>query len=332
MVRLVAAANGNMEEVIHIACAANENYVPHCAAMLHSALTVDAEARLIVHFLHDDELSSRSEDALRRLVESLGGIWMAHLVEQKLRDYCPENRRYGQVAWYRVMLPWLLEGCDRVLYLDADTIIRRSLKEIWQSDLSGRAVGAVCNPLYPFMGTGILDELGLSAGEYFNSGVMLFDLESWRSQELTEQVLERAKAQGSQEWPDQNALNVVLRHNWFPLPPKWNCQNTLFDLKMESLPFVEEDVLHARHNPAIIHYIGAYKPWHLRCKHSLKDLYWHHLAQTPWSGRQMEGNTVRNHLLRLLPEQQGWLVEASLRAMRKKIFPASRDRQIDSDH
>lgn len=304
---------------LHVACAADAAFVPHCAAMLHSLLGHHDPGTVAVHFLHDESLPQADLDRLGELVAGGGGEWHAHRVGRREQDRCPDNRRFGRVAWYRVLLPELLPGLSRILYLDADTLVRRPLHPLWQTELGGRPLAAVANPLYPFMDQGFLAGLGLaSTADYFNSGVLLLDLEVWRHEGLSGRVLTRAATQGRQEWPDQNALNVVLRGRWLSLTPVWNAQNTVFDLRAGRLPFSREAVREARRHPAVVHFIGPYKPWHYRCKHPLRRLYWRHLAATPWRGLAMEGRTLKHRLLRPLPEQWGWNVEERWRRLRRR--------------
>lgn len=305
--------------MIHIACAADAGFVPHCAVMLRSLLTSQTPGSVMVHFLHDADLPIDVLSRLGDMVRVNSGLWSPLLVEDSWRSFCPGNWRFGQVAWYRVLLPELLPDLERILYLDADTIVCRALDALWGIDLEGHSVGAVVNPLYSFMDVGFLEDLAVTPEGYFNSGMLLLDLERWRRENLCKRVLQRAVAQGRQEWPDQNALNAVLRGNWKTLSPEWNVQNSIFDLHLGRLPFAAEDVRRARHDPAVVHFIGPYKPWHYRCKHPLRDLYWQHLKHTPWRDRTVDGLTTSNRLLRLLPEQWGWRLEGWYRVMRRRL-------------
>lgn len=295
---------------MHIACAADSKFLPHCAAMLYSLLRSQKADTVTVHFLHDGDVPEQSLSRLNDLVQSNAGVLNLVPVSDRWREACPGNRRFGQVAWYRVLLPELLPEIDRTLYLDADTIVRHQLDELWNSPLDGCVVGAVANPLYPFMNPGFLDELGVLPEQYFNSGMLLFDMDAWRNEGLTRKVLERAATQRNQEWPDQNALNFVLKKQWKPLHPKWNSQNTIFDLHASQLPFLSEEIQQARRDPAVLHFIGPYKPWHYRCKHRMRSAYWQNISHTPWGEYPIEGRNLRNALLRLLPEIFSWRLES----------------------
>lgn len=312
----MAALARNM---IHIACAADAKFVPHCGAMLTSLLRVQRPGQVCIHFIHDASLGDQDLGALQLLVESLGGLWHAHEVPQELMAQCEDNWRFGKVAWYRMFLPEIVSGLDRILYLDSDMIVCRSLDDLWITDMKGKAVAGVLNPLYPFMDKSFLGNLGLAEEEYYNSGLLLIDLKLWRSQGLSGKIISTAEKLGAQEWPDQNAINVALRGQWFSLLPTWNCQNTIFDLRQDALPFPEKSVAEARRDPAIVHFIGKYKPWHYRCKHNYRSRYWENLKLTPWNTCKLEGISVVNIFLRAFPEVMGWRMEEFLRTFWRRL-------------
>ena len=59
-------------DTVHIACAADDRYAPHAAAMLRSALT-ETDREVAVHFLHGARLSASARDRLARMVERADG-------------------------------------------------------------------------------------------------------------------------------------------------------------------------------------------------------------------------------------------------------------------
>src|SRR4029077_14814785 len=103
-----------------------------------------------------------------------------------------------------VLLPQLLGDLGRVLYLDSDLIVTGPLDELWSTDLVAHPLAAVTNPLYPGMSTAFFRVLGLpTETAYFNSGVMLIDLEDWRRNHRTEDVLRFVERLASAtDWPD----------------------------------------------------------------------------------------------------------------------------------
>ena len=302
---------------MHIACAADSKFLPHVATMLASLLSQHAADSVHIHFLCDEHID---KVGLQSLLDFVGGKGARIDVLRPTVDWVsqlPHNRRFGATAWFRVALPSLLPEQDRVLYLDADTLVLAPLQPLWDTPLK-QPLGAVVNPLYPFMDTQFITTLGLDKpAQYFNSGVLLMDLAAWREQGLEQQVLAAATQIGQgQEWPDQNILNQVFANFWQPLPVRFNVQNTLFDLPLDQLPVVEDEYLAAREQPAVVHFIGPYKPWHRRCKHSLRDTYWAYRRTTPWPDAPLDGNTRWNRWLHLLPEMWSWKVDVWLKNLR----------------
>jgi lipopolysaccharide biosynthesis glycosyltransferase len=167
----------------------------------------------------------------------------------------------------RLVIPSLLpEENGRLLYLDSDTLVQDSLQPLAAIDLDGSAIGAVeddnCHPKHD-------GRLPLSPDvRYFNSGVMLIDLQRWRSEDLTNRALGFARANAERlAFPDQDALNGVVAGHFKLLDAPWNVTR----------PIAETSCRH----PKIVHYTGT-KPWSAACKHPSRDLFLRYRSGTPW--------------------------------------------------
>lgn len=295
--------------MIHIACGANTAYLAYVATMLHSLLTQPRDRQITIHFMHGEELADVDEGRLAQMVVRLGGHWRSHLIGDKALAQFPPNGRFGREAWFRVLLPQILPDVSRVLYLDADTLVLRPIEPLWRTELGDCLAGAVYNPMYPFLDDGFMQDLGVRPENYFNSGVLLLDLERWRAQNITQRVqrfvTEHAE---SQNWPDQNALNTILGGGrCLMLDPVWNAQNVFFDLRAGQIPLGRDKLSEIRTRPGIVHFIAPYKPLDYLCKHPYRRVYLEHLAATPWAGVAMNGKTLANRLLRLLPQPFMWV-------------------------
>jgi lipopolysaccharide biosynthesis glycosyltransferase len=196
----------------------------------------------------------------------------------------------------------LLPALPRVLYLDADMIIVDDLGPLWDTDLNGKAFAAVSNPIYAFMRPWPRLDLGLDQPQdYLNSGVLLLDLERLRAEDGIGALRRYAGEHPHNLCPEQDALSAVLGQRWLHLHPRWNVQNTLFELPPRQLPFSAMEVSEALQHPAIIHFIGPFKPWHYLCTHPRRALYFEHLRRTPWPETPPQGVSLFNRLLRPLP-------------------------------
>ena len=69
------------------------------------------------------------------------------------------------------MIPLL--PVERVLYLDAGVLVRKDLKDLWDTDLCGKPIAASPDVGFPMSG---LDGSTPSPSPYSNAGIMLMDL------------------------------------------------------------------------------------------------------------------------------------------------------------
>lgn len=268
--------------------------------MLHSVLIRHPDSG--IHFLHGAETATSDYKPLAQMVKRMGGQWQAHYIPAERMAGLPRMRHIPAVMWYRVLLPALLPDVSRVLYLDCDTLIVDELTDLWRTDLHRQYVAAVSNVLesdardWP-------QQLGLAA-DYFNSGVLLLNLDAMRRDGLTEKLVSFGRQPPRRlRWPDQDALNVLLGPRRVALHPRWNCQNSLFYYRRASKVFGAKYVAEAVADPAILHFEGAYlaKPWHYLSKHPYRERYFEHRRATPWPRVQILGQNWYNRCLRLLP-------------------------------
>jgi lipopolysaccharide biosynthesis glycosyltransferase len=140
-----------------------------------------------------------------------------------------------------------------------------ALDELLKTDLTGVGVAAVREP-----GEHKLEPFGVMPGDYFNSGVMLMNLDYWREHRIAEKALAFAN-----EHPealvasDQCAINAVLHGRVKYLDPKWNC--TLSNAKKYNAA-----------NPVIVHYTGRRKPWDEAWRQPYGIYYANYSQSTPW--------------------------------------------------
>jgi lipopolysaccharide biosynthesis glycosyltransferase len=263
---------------LHVACAAEGEYVAHSAAMLHSVLANADGLDVRVHYLHGPRLPAGEREALAAMVEREGGAIDFPLVDDERVAALPSDSRFTAAMWHRFFLPELAPGADRALYLDVDTLVVDALAPLWATALDGHLLGAVTNVFqenHRFRPA----ELGLAGRHvYFNSGVLLMDLAAMRREGTTGALLDCVAERGAElEWPDQDALNIVLGERRLELHPRWNATNAL------ALPGAREAYGRrgrraARRSPGIRHFEGPgeNKPWHPDCPFPQAKLYWKH--------------------------------------------------------
>ena len=263
---------------LHVACGARRDYAPHSAAMLHSVVTSSPELDVTVHYLHGPDLRRRDLERLRRTAGD--AAFDAHEVPPERIAGLRGAEHIAATAWYRLLLGELLPDVARLLYLDVDTIAVRSLRELAELDLQGAYVAGVENVWAPWM-THFPAKLGLPAGQgYFNSGVLVMDLDRIRADGRDTEMLELARSGDERiTWLDQDVLNAVLGHRRLTLEPRFNAMNSLeFFAEEADAVYGPEAAGRARREPIVRHFEGpgANKPWHRRCPYPDRALYSEH--------------------------------------------------------
>jgi lipopolysaccharide biosynthesis glycosyltransferase len=289
---------------VDIAMVTDPTYLPWCATAIRSCIgSASLPEQVRIHLLHTDTVDPRVLSRLGEMVEEQGGAMRTHTFhEGRLRGLPTHLQgKQGWVTWARVLLPDVLSDLERVVYLDADTLVTDSLEPLWSHELT-HPVGAVANVLDPSMDD--RDALGLR-GAYFNAGVLLIDLERWRSEGVVKELVDFGREHPELvRWSDQDALNSVFDARWDALHPRWNVMNSFFTWPNAGrLVHGPGRLAEALASPAIVHFEGPefVKPWHQLSNHPHRRRYRQTLSSTPFAPDRLEGATSFTRALSLLP-------------------------------
>lgn len=122
----------------------------------------------------------------------------------------------------------VLPNLDKVLYIDSDVLVLHDLNSFFNTDIEGKYLAAVKDPSWFFENMHVV-ELGLEErGFYFNSGVMLMNLQKIRDDNLVK-ALEDYTNNNFRTYMDQDALNVVVGNDVALLPFEANAINFFFE-------------------------------------------------------------------------------------------------------
>jgi lipopolysaccharide biosynthesis glycosyltransferase len=167
--------------------------------------------------------------------------------------------------------------------LDCDIIVRKNIKNLWDYDILDKPMGAVydmcAEDIHTYNRLCYDRKLG-----YFNSGVLLINLDYWRDNDISNQLLRYIDQYPERiKWHDQDALNSVLIQDTVRLPLKYNMQDDFYRRKsMVRSEFLEEIKTNLK-DPVILHFTGGTcKPWFKGGFHPFKNEYLKYLVLTPW--------------------------------------------------
>lgn len=241
-------------KVINVALCIDDNLVKRLVPLIYSLAKNNRELNLYLVYYR---LSSSNKDYLRQLATNFSNLnFHLRKLTKELHQFIePINLSKTKlpVATYtRVLLPHILPEIKRIIYLDTDTQVLASLEELWQTDLEGNFLGAAGdNAPYIHRKLGTRHSMfGDQGDNYFNSGVLLMDLELMRQYHVAFKVIKEAldTAQIFVQ-ADQDAHNLYYYDAYKRLDLKYNYGSPLFEY--EPYPLEAITILH--------HYV--YKPW-----------------------------------------------------------------------
>lgn len=257
--------------VIHVAYSCDENYLQHFCVSLHSL--IDAEdLEVKCHLFYS---GSPDSVLLREVVANFGDIVSVYHPDHSDFSSAKIDSNIPIAAYFRLLLTDYLQEIDRVLYLDCDTVVTSSIRPLYEIDLEGNAIGAVVDA---GVSHSIKEKLGVDS--YFNSGVLIIDLEKFAKKRMS--MFGFMKEHDRITFHDQCVLNYIFNNNWLELNPKWNYMSNNFLLDNQGL-----------FSFSILHFNSIFgKPWERNCKHPLKCLYLHVKSKTLFKDTPLERGRI----------------------------------------
>lgn len=257
----------------------DENYLPQLRVMLASLLLNNPDAQCTVYLLHSGIPAARLSNTERGL-SARGQNFCPVLVNESLFEKAPVNRYYSQEMYYRLLAAQLLpQSLNKVLYLDPDTLIINSLRELWATPLDGHLFAAAAHTGKSELAGGVNKlRLGTEGLRYFNSGVLLIDLARCRSEVEPEEIFAYVERHASELLlPDQDVLNALYGSRILPLDDfLWNYDARNYaDYLVRS--HGEADIKWVMEHTAILHFCGREKPWKKHYRHRFGVLYRHYM-------------------------------------------------------
>ena len=269
---------------IHIILCTDEYYAIPCGITIFSICYHNKQHNLSFHILTEGISDSKMKE-IETMIKQLGQDIHFYKIEESILKGLPINGRFRKSIYYRLLMTNTLpSNINKILYLDCDIIVRGNLEELWEYDISNNALGAVpdqsCDDIRNFNRTGLPP-----FSDYYNSGVLLINLDFWRKNHIGEQCIHYMNKNAKYIlYPDQDALNVITHNSWIKLPFHYNTQAFMFYKPSEMLARTEyvKQMVKASEHPLIIHYTEARKPWMIGCKHPFTSEYLKYKKLSPW--------------------------------------------------
>lgn len=255
---------------MNIALCTDENFSIPALVCITSIFENNKEEECHI-FVLTDGLSQVAEEKFYRLTSIYNQTIDVLKIDRHRFDGLTVSERYPVSMYYRFLLPEMLPKEKIVLYLDCDIVVRRPLKDLFATNISGYSLGAVVSQSCDWVKW--QNELKLTT-PFFNSGVLLMNLDYWRKNNIFDSLVKWVAESKTDMWlPDQYALNKVLEGTVLYLDYTYNFQERWTrNMEGSDMHFSRwNDIYKVGLNPAVVHYCDAEKPWFKESQHKFKS-------------------------------------------------------------
>lgn len=231
-------------DVVNIFMSCNDAFLFGCCSTL-TAIRKQTSHRIHLYFAGD----VKDREKIQSLVDIFTPLENEISAFASILSSLKRPANISVEAIYRCVVPFIIHE-KRLLWLDSDTIPLMDISDLYFSDLNEKSIGVARREKIETI-------LGKKVNNYFNSGVILFDLETIQSKYTLEDMLALITTHHNElRWYDQDVLNYFFADDKALLSPLYNYQifNRIVDRKSTNVVT----------GATILHFWGRVKPWQLK--------------------------------------------------------------------
>lgn len=236
-----------------------------------------------IHILHTnlteyDRLKISKLTVLKNNIR-LNFINLDYVIESESNNFDQSytSNHITKGTYFRLYIPLVFRNYEKVLYIDSDTVLERDPSLLYDTALDDEHyVAAVrdteCIRWYLSDKSvreyidGVMNFKD-NIYDYFNAGVLLLNVKALVENKIYDKFIEAYKNifKYKPRFHDQDILNITLHGKVSYINPKWN---VLYHIPIWSPNWKNQipssllyDYIESRHDPYLVHFAGAKKPW-----------------------------------------------------------------------
>ncbi|NLP44944.1 MAG: glycosyltransferase family 8 protein [Peptococcaceae bacterium] len=255
----------------------DSNYIKPLKIMLKSLFLNNPDQKFTIYLIH----SSLTDEELCDLE------FYISVHNQSLRIICiadhyfqnaPVILHYTKEMYYRLLaFKFLPRTLDRILYLDPDTLVINPIQELYELDMEGYLYAAAYHDLISVKGVNKIRLKPYEIKAYYNSGVLLMNLELQRKVVKDEEIFDFVeKNKAKLIMPDQDIMNALYSDSIKTIDEKlYNYDARYYNYyKLRTNGKCDMDFV--IYNTVILHFCGKKKPWKKNYSGKFHSLYKHY--------------------------------------------------------
>lgn len=305
----------------------DNNYVMQAGVLMTSVSLNNDDVNY--HIIVSADFSDENKTLLEKTATQFCNDIFFYRIDKSVESLFPMGKE-GMSAYittstyYRLLAAEILPSdLHKILYLDSDIIVRKSLQTLWNTDVENFAVGVVRD----------MDEkkhiaearlpYPMESG-YFNAGVLLINLDYWRKHNVTRRLMDFIVSNSDViRHHDQDVLNATLFNEKIWLPVTYNFQNGfLYDIPemIQYSDFLLPEILKVQKDPAILHFT-IQKPWEFNCVHPQRHVWFYYKSRSLWKDVDISFPlTVRERISLFLRKNNYWFFEHKPTSLHRNMY------------
>ena len=242
----------------------NSQYITQLNILLNSIQKSNKNEKFDIYILNRDLNKKQIEEIKKGLGLEKFHINDIKINEKEISDLPVYEQRYPLEIYFRIFAAkYLPSNIDRVLYLDADTLVINKLNNLYYMDFEGNyfiAATHIKKVLHKFNEI----RLGMEKDKpYINTGVLLMNLKELRKIKIEKEVISFIqKNKKKLILPDQDIISTIYGNKIKLVDDlKYNLGDRNLNYYNLNNPKEKIGIKWIRKNTVIIHYFSKNKPW-----------------------------------------------------------------------
>lgn len=277
---------------MNVIYSSDDNYARHVGISITSLYDHCRDMADLDVYLIDDGISPENHQRLDLIAQKYGRqIHYIPFGPHKEKLSLNNKWELPISAYARLFVAEMVpETLDRILYLDCDTVICDSLRDLWETDMQGKTIAAVEDV------TSCVFQPETDSPQpyrYICSGVIMIDLKKWRAIDAQKKMLDYLDGRnGVVRHHDQTILNGVFWDDCHILHPRYDALTPTFIMSYDNLKayfglwdryYTKQEIRQSTKKPAIIHYTSSHigRPWE-NSKHPKAKVYQRYWKASAW--------------------------------------------------
>lgn len=244
-------ANDRDDSYFHIAYGVDEKFLYGVGTSISSILINNKETHFHFHILVDD---LTDKQLFQQLVESSQHKITIYLIDnQEFKRLPLPSQAWSHAIYFRlVIIDYLSQSIDKLLYLDADVICKGNLSYLKTLEFNENIY------LYAVKDKFCSEkkQLPMEMSKYFNSGFLYMSIQKMVEEDIPNRVIELVKSSHFTH-PDQDALNILLNNKLVNISENFN-----FMFSLDWYITSKRDINNIPDEVVFIHFVGLTKPFH----------------------------------------------------------------------